>query len=223
MDEKRQQLGQEHQKKDDAVFKFFREAMEDVGSVFRTDEQQRIYASERAQTVVVFTFADVVANYWYEYLDKTGKPSERFLTWINRYCINEHNSSYCGTDFTKLSAERMYSFRSSMVHFLGISNPKEEKVAIGITSNRISDDEIQKWRAGFQQAGHTAIIFKPKQLYNLILDGAMLMLDDWKNIIDLSQTDEIKKWEHIEGIDRIYRKIRLEGAVLVAVPPKQPE
>ena len=43
------------------------------------------------------------------------------------------------------------------------------------------------------------------------------MLNEWKKIIAESQSDEVKKWQHIEGIDRIYQKIQLEGAAKVAI------
>lgn len=218
MDDARVKFGQGHQKRDDAVFKFFKQVMEDVGTAFRTDKQNRPYIAERAQVTVAFTFVDVLSSYWYEYAGKTGTQSERFIEWVGRYCLTQNNPLYDHTDFAKLSVERMYSFRNSMVHFFGISNPLEENIAIGIVSPRVLDDEIQRWRKAFEMAGHTAIIFTPKQLYDLVLEGSLLMLDEWKTVIELSQTDEAKKWGHIEGIDRIYKKIQLEGAALVEVP-----
>ena len=52
MDERRQQLGRNHQKKDDLVFRFFRESMEDIGSVFAMDDKKRNYTSERVNLSV---------------------------------------------------------------------------------------------------------------------------------------------------------------------------
>ena len=79
MNKKRKQLEYEHQKKDDAVLKFFlKEATEDIASVFAMDSQKRNYTSERVQLVCVFTLIDVIANYWYEYLGRNGTQQDRF-------------------------------------------------------------------------------------------------------------------------------------------------
>lgn len=211
------QLGQFHQKKDDAVFKFFREAMEDIGSVFAMDEQKHNYTSERVQLVCVFTFVDVVASYWYEYLNKTGTQRERFVEWVERYCLAAENQECTGTDFEHLTTRNFYAFRSSMVHFFGIAG-LEDDYKLSIATNRIEDELVEKWRQGFRERGAHVLIIKPKKLYNLILEGAMLMLGEWKKIIDEAKNDEDKKWQHIEGIDRIYKKIQLEGAAKVSVP-----
>jgi hypothetical protein len=53
------------------------------------------------------------------------------------------------------------------------------------------------------------------------LEGAIKMLDEWRAIIDEAQNNEARKWEHIEGIDRIYQKIQLEGALKVNLPEGQ--
>ncbi len=208
-------MAQAHAKKDDAVFKFFKEVMDDVSSVFQTNEHGRSYVAERAQTVVAFTFADVVASYWYEYQGSTGTPRERFTSWINQYVFTPSNEEYEGSVFEELSPDLLYALRSSMVHFFGVAGDPKGIINIGITSISVPPDEIERWRAGFEAAGKKAVMFTPKQLYNLLLEGAVLMLDEWKEIIDLSQTDDQHKLAHIQGIDRIYQKIMLEGAAIV--------
>ncbi len=220
MDERKQQLGREHQKKDNAVFKFFKEATDDISSVFAVDAEKRNYTSERVQLVCVFTFIDVVASYWYEYLGKIGTQRDRFVEWVEQYCLTEKNQEYAGTDFVQLTAANFYAFRSSMVHFFGIAG-LEGDYMLSIATNRISDDLIEQWRKGFRERGNHVLIFKPKKLHNLVLEGAVMMLDEWRKIIDESQSDETKKWQHIEGIDRIYQKIQLEGAAKVAIPEQQ--
>lgn len=210
-------MGKEHQKKDDNVFKFFKEAIEDVGSVFAIDKDNRNYTSERVQLICVFTFIDVVASYWYEYLGKNGTQKERFINWVKQYCLTEKNDQYTGTDFVNLTDENMYAFRSSMVHFFGIAG-LEGNYKISIATNRIDDNLIKKWQNGFREHGHLVIIIKPKKLYNLILEGAVLMLNEWKEIINDAQSDGDKKWRHIFGIDRIYQKIQNEGAAKVMLP-----
>ena len=220
MDERRQQLGREHQKKDDLVFRFFREVMEDIGSGFAMDEKKRNYTAERTQLICVFTFIDVIASYWYEYLGRNGTQRGRFVEWVQRYCLTDDNSEYTGTDFAHLTAENLYAFRSSMVHFFGIAG-LEGDYKLTIATNRISDELIEKWRRGFRERGEHVLIIKPKKLYNLMLEGAVKMLDEWRAIIDEAQNNEARKWEHIEGIDRIYQKIQLEGALKVNIPESQ--
>src|SRR3990167_1224541 len=103
MDEKKQQLGHTHQKKDDDVFKFLKEATEDIASVFAMDLEQRNYTTERVQLICVFTLIDVIANYWYEYLEKNGTQRDRFLEWVKKYCLTNSNPEYSGTDFIHIS------------------------------------------------------------------------------------------------------------------------
>lgn len=222
MNEKKQQLGREHQKKDDLVFRFFGEVMEDIGSVFAMDDKERNYTAERTQIICVFTFIDVIASYWYEYLGRNGTQRDRFTEWTQKYCLNNDNPEYIGTDFAHLTAENLYAFRSSMVHFFGIAG-FEGDYKLTIATNRISDDLIEKYRKGFREHGEHVLIIKPKKLHNLMLEGAVRMLDEWRTIIDEAQNNEMKKWGHIEGIDRIYRKIQLEGALKVNLPESQQE
>ena len=220
MDERRQQLGRNHQKKDDLVFRFFRESMEDIGSVFAMDDKKRNYTSERVQLICVFTFVDVIASYWFEYLGRNGTQRERFLGWVQRYCLTEGNPEYAGTDFAHLTPENLYAFRSSMVHFFGIAG-LEGDYKLTIATNRIADDLIEKWKRGFRERGEQVLIVKPKKLHNLMLEGAIKMLDEWRAIIDEAQNNEARKWEHMESIDRIYQKIQFEGALKVNLPEEQ--
>lgn len=214
----RQQLGREHQKKDDAVIKFFlKEATEDIASVFAMDSEGRNYTSERVQLICVFTLIDVIANYWYEYLGETGTQQVRFLQWVKKYCLVDANTEYKGKDFAYLSAENLYAVRSSMVHFLGIAGLNNE-YKLTFATNRMSDDFIEKYKKGFKERGHNVLVIKPKKLHNLILEGTILMLTDWKKVISEAQSDEEKKWRHIEGIDRIYKKFQLEGSMKVLIP-----
>jgi hypothetical protein len=220
MEDSKLELGHGHQKRDDAVFKFFKETMEDIGSAFLTDPEHRNYTSERVQLICVFTFIDVLASYWYEYLGLNGTQQERFVAWAERYCLAEKNPEYLGTDFGNLTVANFYALRCSMVHFFGIAGLEGDHV-LSIATNRVSDDLLEQWRKDFRARGHQVLIFKPKKLYDLVLEGALVMLDEWKQVIDESQSDETIKWQYIEGINRIYQKIQLEGAALVVVPDKK--
>ena len=217
MDADRAQLGRDHQKKDDAVLKFFlKEATEDIASVFAMDSEHRNFTSERVQLICVFTLVDVIANYWYEYLGKNGTQRDRFLEWVKKYCLVDTNPEYRDTDFVHLSAENLYAVRSSMVHFLGIAGLDGE-YKLTFATNRMSDDFIARYQKGFRERGHHVLVVKPKKLHNLILEGTILMFSDWKKVINEAQSDEGKKWQHIEGIDRIYQKVQLEGALKIEI------
>lgn len=217
MDARKQQLARDHQKKDDAVFQFFKVASEEINSVFATDHG-RHYTSERVQLVCVFTLIDVVANYWFEYLGRPdGKPRTRFEEWMTAYCLTEKNPEYVGTDFINLSCGDLYATRSSLVHFFGLAGLSGSHKLVFAT-NGISDDFIEKYKKGFQERGHLVLIVKPKKLHNLVLEGVLLMMFEWKQTIADAQSDEIKKWQYIEGINRIYQKIQLEGAMKVEIP-----
>lgn len=218
--EKKGELISLHADKDDKVFRFFREAMEDIGSVFRLDDQKRDMIAQRAQLISVFTFIDVLASYWYEYLGKSGTQQERFLAWCDKYCFVDGNPEY-KDDLSKLTSTRLYPFRCSMVHFLGISSPSEGNT-ITIAPNDSTITLLDKWRKGLKERGHEVLLIRPKALHNLVLEGAIRMLDEWRKNIDDSHADEAKKMEHVEGIDRIFRKIMVEGAVKVALE-KRPE
>ena len=192
--------------------------MEEIGSVFCMQDGRPLVA-ERTQLVVVFTFVDVVANYWFEY---TGRHSngqrDRFVQWVQRYVLTEKNRDYPNGDFSRLSAERLYELRSSLVHFLGLSNQEESTEPIGVVTNTLPEDAVTKVREGFKKEGKMIIVFRPKQLYNLFLEGAILMLGEWRGTIEQAQSDEAKKTGYVEGIKRVYKKILREGAVRVEFP-----
>lgn len=217
----RQELGREHSKKDKEVFDFFREVMNAVSSAFVTHNNGNSYVEPRAQTILLFSFVDVCASYWYEYSNITDTPKKRFIAWFESYCLNKRNKYYLGTDFAKVPASRFYDFRSSLVHFFGLAavdpNDSEEYSYMLVPNNAVKS-KIQKLREGFRKRGRKVIIFSPVQLRRLVFQGALVMLDEWKQVINQAQMNEQKKWAHIEGIDRIYKKFYSEGAKTLQLP-----
>jgi hypothetical protein len=214
----RARLAQEHAKKDTEVFKFFDVMSKDIGSSFRTEPSGKYdVVAQRVQLVAVFTFVDVVASYWYEYLNKTGTQKERFLRWSEAFCFIADNPQFSG-DVTLLNSKSLYTIRSSLVHFFGLG----EGVPIMIAPNRSTTAQMNAWRATLKTIGRVDIpLLSPKDIYNLFLEGAILMLSGWKTNVADAQTDEGKKWMHIEAIDRIHRKIMKEGAILVPIPEQK--
>jgi hypothetical protein len=60
--------------------------------------------------------------------------------------------------------------------------------------------------------GINIIQLKPNDLHVLVKEGGILMLNEMSQVIADSRNSEEKKWQHIEGVNRIYVKIRKEGA-----------
>jgi len=205
MDERRQQLGRDHQKKDDLVFRFFRESMEDIGSVFAMDDKKRNYTSERVQLICVFTFVDVIASYWFEYLGRNGTQRERFLEWVQRHCLTEGNPEYAGTDFAHLTPENLYAFRSSMVHFFGIAG-LEGDYKLTIATNRIADDLIEKWKRGFRERGEQVLIVKPKKLHNLILKVRLRCLTSGEQLLTRRKTTKRENGNTLRALTGFIKK-----------------
>jgi len=207
-----------HAEKDKMVFQFFGDTLEDIGTIFYKNEKELEVVSSRVQLIAIFTLVDVLASYWYEYRNQTGTPKERFTTWMNAFCFTHENIEFAGSEYENTTTERLYQFRSSLVHFFGLSRTDND--TFGIVPN---DEEAKRLMEGFikrqRNNGKTMYMVDSKKLHSLVGEGAILMLNGWSQIIQEAQTDEVKKWSHIEGIDRIYNKVMLEGAVRVPYKP----
>jgi hypothetical protein len=215
MEEQKQKLWMEHPSKDNKVFRFFSEAVEDIGTAFRVNESGKDLVAARVQLITVFTFIDVMASYWFEYLGENGTQQQRFNAWMNDYCLTEVNAEYKKEpEFQKLTSTRVYSFRSSMVHFLGLSEYSEGYYIL-IATNERPEEEIERLKKAIKDKSRPVIIIKPKKLHNLITDGATLMLHAMQKNINDSKLDDVKKWAHVHGIDRIFKKTEKEGAVKI--------
>ena len=101
-----------------------------------------------------------------------------------------------------------------MVHFFGLSDIKKN-TRFAIASNDISKDEFEKFEKGLKKEGISTYMIQTRKLHNLVTEGGILMMNEWRDIINKSQTDEKEKWRHIKGIDRIYKKIMQEGAIKI--------
>ncbi len=68
--------------KEKDVLTFFEEVGQEIKSVFAKDQNSREVVSIRVQAIAIFTLVDVLASYWFCYLDATEKQSVRFKSWI---------------------------------------------------------------------------------------------------------------------------------------------
>ncbi len=212
----RSELEKSHSEKDKLVFQFFTDTLEDIGAIFAKSDKGHELIASRVQLIALFTLVDVLASYWYEYRNRigTGTPRDRFASWLSEFCYVPENKEFIGSEYEKISIDRLYELRSSLVHFFGLARTAVD--TFGIAPN---DDEARSTMLSFikqqKNKGTRMYLIESKKLHSLISEGALLMLGRWSKIIKDSQTDETKKWSHIEGIDRIYTKVMNEGAVRV--------
>lgn len=218
----KEKILEQHKEKDDKIFRFFREVLEDIGTIFVTNDKGKELVSSRVQVIAVFTLADIVASYWFAYHDKTGTPTERFITWVNSYCLIPENKAFPNSTYSDISAERLFKLRNSLVHFFGLASGKDEVHNFAISPNNENWMEVtKKLQKTLEKKGQKICVIESKKFYNLVLEGAILMLDEWKLVIDEAQDNEEKKVSHIEGIDRIFQKIETEGALKIQKPEEK--
>lgn len=166
----------------------------------------------RMQMVGAFTIIDVLGNYWFEYLNKKGTPSQRFYEFVEEFCLISKNDTYAKSDLmTGITKERLYEFRNSLVHFYGFGKAQEFAL-VANPSKRFSPEMIEKTGRKFRKRVPDIVIIQPQEFRNLITEGAALMLERMMEVIHRSHTDSQAKEDHINGIERIYDKLRAEGA-----------
>lgn len=204
---------EEHKKRDDEVFRFFKEVSEETHRVTAKDSHGNDFISARVQMIIAFSLIDVLASYWYEYKGCFGKTNERAQAWYKTYCTTNDNEYYKEL-WKELDCENLYKFRNSLVHFFGLGE-QDEKLYLSLCQNNLSEEIRQKWQLDFCQKNKKTFIIRPKDFSNMIKEGAILMLNEWKRVIEDAQIDREKEKVHIEGIERVWKKINKEGAVRV--------
>ncbi len=114
----------------------------------------------------------------------------------------------------ELSAERLYSFRNSLVHFFGLGEEKEG-VYMALAPNNLPDQLHDKWQKEFLKRGKRTVVIRSQDFYDLVREGAILMLGEWQDIIKQAQTNRKREQDYVDGIKRVRSKIEKEGAVRV--------
>lgn len=213
MENERIKILEKHKKRDDAIFRFFKEASEETHCVIAKDSKGNDLISARVQMIIAFSLVDVLASYWYEYRSCFGKTNERAKFWYSTYCVTDKNKYYKEL-WKELSCDKLYKFRNSLVHFFGLGEQCGD-LYISLCQNNLPEKIRQKWQKDFLEKGQKTFIIRPREFSNMVKEGAILMLSEWKDVIKGAQTDRKKEQEHIEGINRIWEKIKKEGAVKV--------
>ncbi len=198
--------------------RFFQEAVSEIQAAFLTDGVEK-YVGPRLQLVAAYTLAEVFSSYWDIYRAFDKNPDERMRTWLGEFCFTSDNDTFQKNPyFKRLNAQDLISLRNSLIHFFGLSDQAATSMQIAFAQSHMKDDEFAEYISKFPK---TVVAFKPIDFYHLFKDGALLMLNVLLDNIHQAAKDESKKWEHIEGINRLYEKVMKEGAVMQPFTPRQ--
>jgi len=217
---KNQAENNNHEQREREVFDFFNGITSETDSIFLKNNDNTDVIPLRIQMVVVFSLIDIFASYWYEYRGEEKGQRERFTSWYDTFCRKKINSRYNeGGKWDVIDQDRIYRLRCSLVHFFGLSSASEP-IYLSLVSNNLPEKEIKDLEARLNKL-KTNIIIKPHDFYILVKNGCIVMFNEWiKNIHEANDGDDNKKREHIEGIERIWKKIQNEGAIGIAKPMK---
>jgi len=182
----------------------------EMNQLFYTENGKEIVAS-RVQLIIVFTIIDVLASYWFEYLGKTGKPSERFEEYINRFCFVTENSGYAIKKYLKgMTIDSLSTLRNGLVHFYGLGN-HSCTILPNITA-LYSEKKLDSAVKNIRKMRPNIRMIQPCEFKNIVIESAILLVNHLY-ISDSRVKDQIAlKLAHAEGISRIYQKLINEGA-----------
>ena len=204
-------LLQEHQAREKIVFEFLNKIVLDCSVVY-LKEDGKFSIPMRIQLIATFSLLDVLTNFYYEY---NGLPSSsqqnRFLIWVKKYCLVPNNPEFVSHKaWSRITAESLYSAEG--VHsyiFSGFLQKVGTRILV-LQINHIK--ELDKVEAEFLKKGSKTIIFRPHDLHELVKQGGMIMLKDWMNVLNENKNDITIINPHIMGIERLMKKIDLDGA-----------
>lgn len=181
---------------------------------FKTDDDVEIISS-RMQLIGVFTIIDVLGNYWYEYLGKTGKPSERFDDYINKFCFINKNKEFVDRKYLQnITTEDLRHLRDSIVHFYGLGRNSNITILSHPSKNN-SKEDINLSVTTLKKLRKNMDFIQPFELKKIIAEGAIGMINIFKEDVD-----NIKSYEEVlivtNNIKRIQKKLREEGASFIS-------
>lgn len=181
---------------------------------FKTDDNVEIISS-RMQLIGVFTIIDVLGNYWYEYLGKTGKPSERFDDYINKFCFTDENKEFVDRKYLQnVTTEDLRHLRDSIVHFYGLGRNSNITI-LSHPSKANSQEDIDSSVATLKKLRKDMNFIQPFELKKIIAEGAVDMINVFKNdAIKVKSNEEVLFVTN--NIKRIHKKLREEGASFIS-------
>jgi hypothetical protein len=195
-------LLKEHPQKEKEVMKFFKESLSEVNSAFLKNDNKEDILSSRIQLIIIFVFVDILSSFLFFYIDnKDNAHKKRFLLWIDEYFFNLKNEAYLKNkdDLKGVTSELLYSLRSSLTHFFGLPEPNDE-ISFFLLPNSVKNEEIM-------------VPIKSQIIFDIVRTGAKVMLEEW--IENINSNKEDVKINHVLGINRIHKKIHIDGGFLV--------
>lgn len=186
------------------------DADEEISMVFnfRNQEEQDII-SANVQLILIFTFIDILGNYYNAYLGEKGSShTKKFNDFVEKFClVNENIYFRDRKHMQNITSESLRNLRNGLVHFYGIGIQKN----IIIASNTISDNNIIDI-VNKNSLDKNPIIIVPDELQKIIHEGSQLFMKKFN--INEQHTPE-EKLEKMDAVDRILKKIAEEGGVLI--------
>lgn len=213
--ERRKKDIEEHEKNEKYVTDCLLQVTEELKSLFyKTNEGDEIIPV-LMQMMGIFTVIEVLGSYWYEYQNKTGKPTERFIEFVSTFCFDEINKEYKQRKYLKnMTAEELCKLRNSIIHFYGLG--KNNKLCIIPNIARKSPQEkIDQTINNFLKIRKDFIFIQPFELKSIVIQGAISMLEKFKEDLK-SIKDEVDEANYISNIKRIQVKLFNEGASRVS-------
>lgn len=188
------------------VMSFLSKADEEISDIFCFQNQDKKDAiSASVQLILVFTFIDIVANYYHAYQGiKDSGPTKKFYDFVENFCFTEKNIYFKERKYMKnITVDDLKNLRNGLVHFYGIGTQKN----IIIASNGMKKDEISK-AVNEHSINKEPIVVIPMELYTIVQGGTELFFKKF-NIIEEHTAQE--KMEKMSAVNRILEKIYKEG------------
>jgi hypothetical protein len=206
----------QHNERENEVVEFLMNVMGEVNQIFLNEPNGYNKISLRIQMIIAFSAIDVMAHYWFAFLNKTGKTNERAQMWYEEFCAKDENKYWVGL-YRDVTSKRLYDFRNALVHFFGMGEVIGDEIYIALVASDLTAENKEKMEHIFLEKGHKTIMIYPKDFFDLVREGARIMIRHWLKMIAEAQTDKEKEKEYIDGIERVWSKTRKEGAKYV--PP----
>lgn len=202
-----------YDKKIKIVIDFLTKANDEINDIFRfknQDEKDVISAS--VQLILIFTFIDIVANYYHAYLGiEDPGPTKKFINFVEKFCFTNKNTYFNERRHMKnVTASDLKNLRNGLVHFYGIGTQKN----IIIASNDLRDDDILSV-VSKNSIDKEPIIIIPMELYMIVQGATDLFFENFNIIEEHTAEEKILK---MYALDRIIEKIEKEGAMHVIKP-----
>lgn len=186
------------------------QADDEITDVFRfRNEKGEEIISPNVQLILVFTFIDILGNYYQSYLgvENIGH-TKKFKEFVDKFCFTDENSSFKDRKYMRdINSDDLKNLRNGLVHFYGIGTQKNIIIASNDSTNDAISDAINN-----HSIDKNPIVIVPSELQDIARDAGQLFTKNFN--IDYHTTNE-EKIEKMSALDRILEKINREGTILL--------